>query len=182
MPHPIILHHFDRSPFSEKIRVDLRPQGAFVEKRAHSPDHAEARFDAADRRLPPDAGDADRRRRVLRHPDHHPRNRTPISRRRPCFRQARPARPGRSARGPTAHFFRAPSLSCSGRSVRRSRKRLSTIAASCAGPSSISTRCGRRFRRCATSCAPSSAGSKRNSATDGRGSSESSASPTSAPT
>ena len=49
MPHPIILHHFDRSPFSEKIRVVFGAQGAFVEKRAHSADHAEARFDAADR-------------------------------------------------------------------------------------------------------------------------------------
>jgi hypothetical protein len=39
MPYPIILHHFDRSPFSEKIRV-VFGQGAFVEKRAHSADHA----------------------------------------------------------------------------------------------------------------------------------------------
>ena len=65
-------------------------------------------------------------------------------------------------RGLTAHCFRTPSLSCSGLSGRRSRRHLSKIAASCAGPSSTSTGCGRQFLRCAISCAPSSAGSKRN--------------------
>jgi glutathione S-transferase len=38
-----------------------------LEKRAHSADHAKARFDAADRWLPSHAGDADRGRCVLRH-------------------------------------------------------------------------------------------------------------------
>jgi glutathione S-transferase len=50
-----------------------------VEKRSYSADHAKAGFDAADRRLPTHAGDADWRRRVLRHADHHPRDRTPLS-------------------------------------------------------------------------------------------------------
>ncbi len=160
----------------------LRPQGAFMEKRAHSADHAEARSDAADRRLSSDTGDADRRGRFLRHTDHHPRNRTPISVAEFCFPQAQPGSPGRSVPGPTALSSRTLSILYLGPSVRRSRKNLSKIAVSCAAASLTSTRCERRSRRCGIRCGPTSAGSRGNSATGGNGSLESSALLTSAPT
>ena len=76
-----------------------------MEKRSHSGDHAEARPDAADRRLSPHAGDADRRRRVLRHADHHPRDRTPLSVADLVSAGRRPARPGRLSLWTDRAFF-----------------------------------------------------------------------------
>ncbi len=110
MPHPIILHHFDRSPFSEKIRVVFGHKGLSWKSV----------------RIP----------QIMPKPDLMPLTggyrRTPVMqigatcsatrrsssarsnaafRRRLCFPRAEPASLGRSARGPTAPSFRTPSLS-----------------------------------------------------------------------
>src|SRR5215469_8000896 len=66
MSHPIILHHFEQSPFSEKIRLifglkKLAWTSVVISRIMPRPD------------LMPHAGDADRRRHLLRHPMHHAR-------------------------------------------------------------------------------------------------------------
>src|ERR1700704_2400387 len=48
----------------------LRPEEHRMDIRPHLPDHAAPRFDAVDRRLSAHAGDADRRRHLLRYPVH----------------------------------------------------------------------------------------------------------------
>src|SRR5579883_2149076 len=55
---------------------------------------AETRSDALDRRLSQDAGDADRRRYLLRHALHPPRDRPPLSQARPVRRRRRRAHRG----------------------------------------------------------------------------------------
>ena len=67
----IILHHYAASPFSEKVRIAFGIKQARLEVGRDPQHHAQARPDAADRRLSQDAGDADRRRHLLRHPAHH---------------------------------------------------------------------------------------------------------------
>src|SRR5258706_3213253 len=56
---------------------DARLQGPRLEIRADSAGHAQARRDAAHRRLPQDADLADRRRRLLRYRAHRTRARAP---------------------------------------------------------------------------------------------------------
>ena len=56
----IILHHYETSPYSEKVRLGL---GLGI---GGNPRHAKTRPDGADRRLPQDARVADRRGHLLR--------------------------------------------------------------------------------------------------------------------
>ena len=167
MPYPIILHHFDESPFSEKIRVIFGFKG----------------LSWASVRIP----------RIMPKPDLMPLTggyrRTPvmqigadvfcdtqiiireIERRFPSptlFPSGMPASRGRSACGPIVRCFKARSISPSAPSATRFRRNSSTIAACCVAAGSTSRRCGRPFRRCAIRFAPISAGSRRSSATGGQ--------------
>ena len=119
--HPIILHHFDESPFSEKIRLIFGLQEDRVDLGADHADHAAARSDADDRRLSPHAGDADRRRHLLRHPMHHARAGAALSGTEPVAERLSKAWPGAARCGPTARSSRARSTSCSARSPTRCR-------------------------------------------------------------
>jgi glutathione S-transferase len=56
----IILHHYETSPYSEKVRLGLGLK-AWRGISRDSDGHAKTRPDSADRRLPQDASLADRR-------------------------------------------------------------------------------------------------------------------------
>src|SRR6516165_8565081 len=74
----IILHHYDTSPYAEKVRTGLGLKGlawASVELSRH---HAETESDGADGRLSQDAGSADWRGHLLRQPVDHARTRAPV--------------------------------------------------------------------------------------------------------
>ena len=98
----LILHHYDTSPFSEKIKKILAHKSAGVARGRAADDHAEAAADAADRRLPAHSGAADRRRRLLRQPAHRARDRAAASRADDLSRAAPRASATCSACGPTA--------------------------------------------------------------------------------
>src|SRR5580658_2478984 len=71
----IILHHYDTSPYSEKVRLGLGLKGlawASVEIPVIMPD-------GADRGLSQDAGSANRRRHLLRQSTDHARAGAPTS-------------------------------------------------------------------------------------------------------
>src|ERR1700755_367898 len=61
-------------------QADLRPEEDRMDLGPDLPDHAAARSDAADRRLSAHAGDADRRRHLLRYAMHHARAGAAVSR------------------------------------------------------------------------------------------------------
>ena len=63
----LILHHYAGSPFSEKVRLILGFKGLAWQLGHGAGDAAQARRGRADRRLPPHAVPADRRRHLLRH-------------------------------------------------------------------------------------------------------------------
>ena len=93
MPHPIILHHFDRSPFSEKIRVVLGHKGLSwrsvrIPQIMPKPDLMP--LTGGYRRTPVMQIGADV---FCDTADHHPRNRTPLS-------LADPVSAGRGRRSP----------------------------------------------------------------------------------
>ena len=135
---PIILHHFDESPFSEKIRLIFGLKKIAVDLGPDHADHAAPRSDADDRRLSPHAGDADRRRHLLRHPMHHARAGAPLSGAEPPAQAVTRASPGAARCGPTARSSRTPSISCSARWPTRCRLPSSPTARSCAARNSTS--------------------------------------------
>ena len=94
----LILHHYEGSPFAHKIRRDLRLQGPGLAVRRDSDDHAEAGPDAAQWRLPADAGHAGRRRHLSRHPADRRRAGKTAS-------GADPVPGGRRRPGPCAHLL-----------------------------------------------------------------------------
>src|SRR5229473_8721970 len=72
--HPIILHHFEKSPFSEKVRVvfglkNIEWISVLISRIMPRPD----------RGLSAHAGDADRGRHLLRHTMHHSRTGAAVS-------------------------------------------------------------------------------------------------------
>ena len=62
----LILHHYATSPFSEKVRLVLGLKELALALGDRAGDDAQARRRRADRRLPPHAVHADRRRHLLR--------------------------------------------------------------------------------------------------------------------
>jgi len=134
---PIILHHFDQSPFSEKIRVIFGfKQVAWTSVRISRimPRPDLMPMTGGYRRTPVMQIGADiycDTQIIIR--ELEARFPTPT-----LFPPGTPAFPGRSACGRTAHSFRAPSTSCSARSPTRCRRTSSPIASACAAPGSTS--------------------------------------------
>ena len=62
----LVLHHFDWSPYAEKVRVLLGIKGSGLAQRPDSDGDAQARPDRADRRLSQDTRPAGRGRHLLR--------------------------------------------------------------------------------------------------------------------
>ena len=75
----IILHHYEISPYSEKVRLGLGLKGLAWAIGRDPRHHAETRSDGADRRLSQDARAANRRRHLLRQSTDHARAGAPIS-------------------------------------------------------------------------------------------------------
>jgi glutathione S-transferase len=179
MPYPIILHHFDRSPFSEKIRVVFGHKGLSwrsvrIPQIMPKPDLMP--LTGGYRRTPVMQIGADvfcDTQIIIRE----------IERRFPSPTLFPPGAAGVpwALSSWTDHtLFQTAVNLVFGTLGPKVPQAFVEDRSQLRGPSSISTRCVRRFLRCAISCAPSSAGSRRNSATDGSGCSESSALRTSA--
>ena len=181
MAYPIILHHFDASPFSEKIRAifgfkGISWQSVRIPRIMPKPDLMP--LTGGYRRTPVMQIGADvfcDTQIIIRE----------IERRFPSptlFPSGHAGVPWALALWTDRTLFQNTVNLVFGTLGQRSPRNLSRIAAGSAGPASTSRGCGRRFRRCAISFAPILAGSRRSSATGGHGSSGISASPTSAPT
>ena len=113
MTSEFILHHYDTSPFSEKVRVMLGVKGLAWRSVIQPVIMPKPDLRPADRRLSAHPGDADRRRHLLRHPGDPGRDRGAPARARRWSRAAT----GRSTCGPTGCSSRRPWRWCSARSA-----------------------------------------------------------------